>query len=87
MLNWPPNSPALNSIEHLWGVLEKKSPIHGGTTLQNTGHDGSAANVLVSDTTIHLQRYSGVHVLMGQSCFITTNGTYTILVNWFYCYG
>ncbi|KAK3538044.1 hypothetical protein QTP70_027398, partial [Hemibagrus guttatus] len=68
VLTWPPNSPVLNPIEHLWDVLNKigqKSPIHEGPTSQLTGLKGSAANILMPDTTAHLQGSSGVHAWTG----------------------
>ncbi|MBN3305358.1 IRF3 factor, partial [Amia calva] len=43
------------------GCAGQTSPIHGGPTSQLTGLKGSAVNVLVPDTTAHLQRCSGVH--------------------------
>ncbi|KAM9391739.1 BAR/IMD domain-containing adapter protein 2-like 2 [Pholidichthys leucotaenia] len=49
VLTWPPNSPDLNPVEHLWDLLDKQ--IHGGPTSELTGLKGSAANILVSDTT------------------------------------
>ncbi|XP_053538195.1 disks large homolog 3 isoform X3 [Ictalurus punctatus] len=61
------------------GCDGQTSPIHGGPTLQLTGLKGSAANVLVPDTTAHLQRSCGVRASTGQSCFGGTRGTYTIL--------
>ena len=45
------------------------SLIHGGPTSQLTGLKGSAANILVPDTTAHLQGSSGVHASTGQLCF------------------
>ncbi|KAK3513688.1 hypothetical protein QTP70_028775 [Hemibagrus guttatus] len=45
------------------------SPIHGGPTSQLKGLKGSSANILVPDTTAHLQGSSGVHASMGQGCF------------------
>ena len=56
--------------------------IHGGPTSQLTGLKGSAANVLVPDTTEHFQRSSGVHATMGQGCFGGKMGTYTIFGRW-----
>lgn len=44
-------------------------PIHGGCTSEFTELIGFAAHVLVPDTTDHLQGSSGVHALIGQSCF------------------
>lgn len=34
MLAWPPHSPDLNLIKHLWDVLDKQAQFHGGPTLQ-----------------------------------------------------
>ncbi|KAK3561066.1 hypothetical protein QTP86_026371 [Hemibagrus guttatus] len=45
------------------GCAEQTSLIHRGPTLQLTGLKGSAANILVPDTTAHLQGSSGVHAL------------------------
>ena len=75
VMTWPPNPPHLNPIEHLWDVV---SPIHGGPTLQLTGLKGSAANILVPDTTAHLQGSSGVHASTGQGCFGSKRGTNNI---------
>ncbi|GBN70800.1 hypothetical protein AVEN_172431-1 [Araneus ventricosus] len=30
-MNWPPRSPDLNSLEHLWDVLEKGVKVHQTT--------------------------------------------------------
>lgn len=65
------------------GCAGQTSRIHGDRTLQLTGLEGSAANVLVADTTGYHQRSCGVHALMGQSCFGSTRGAYTILDGWF----
>ncbi|KAK3529425.1 hypothetical protein QTP70_031116, partial [Hemibagrus guttatus] len=67
-----PNSPDLNLIEYLWDVLNKQSLIHGGPTSQLKGLKGSAADILVPDTTAHLQKSCGVHTSRGQSCFGST---------------
>ncbi|KAK3508781.1 hypothetical protein QTP70_006023 [Hemibagrus guttatus] len=45
----------LNPIEHLWDVLDKQALLMDNNTLQLTGFKGSAANMLVPDTTAHLQ--------------------------------
>ena len=65
-----------------WGVdlaskfsrSQSKSLIHGGPTSQLTGLKGSGANILVPDTTAHLQGSSGVHALMVQGCFGSKGG-------------
>ncbi|KAK3514617.1 hypothetical protein QTP70_021529, partial [Hemibagrus guttatus] len=44
----------------------QSSQIHRGPTSQLTGLKGSAANILVPDTTAHLQGSSGAHASMGQ---------------------
>lgn len=41
-----------------------------GATSQLTGLKGSSANVLVPDTTAHLQRACGAHASMDQNCFV-----------------
>lgn len=51
----PPVSPDLIPVRRLWDVLY---PIHGGPTLWLTGHKGSAANILVPDTTENGQWFS-----------------------------
>ena len=79
VLTWPPNSPDLNSNRASVGCAEQTSPIHGGPTLQLTGLQGSAANILVPDTTAHLQGSRGVHASTGQGCFGSKRGTNTIL--------
>ncbi|KAK3534682.1 hypothetical protein QTP86_020344 [Hemibagrus guttatus] len=61
------------------GCAGQKSLIHGGPTSQLTGLKGSAANILVPDTTAHLQGSSGVHALTCQDCFGSKRGTNTIL--------
>ncbi|KAK3543536.1 hypothetical protein QTP70_023867, partial [Hemibagrus guttatus] len=61
------------------GCTGQTSPIHGVPTSQLAGLKGSAANILVPDTTAHLQG-SGVHALMGQGCFGSKRRTNTILV-------
>ena len=47
---------------------------------------GSGVNVLVPDTTVHLQGCSGVHASMGQGCSGNKRGTKTILGRWYQCY-
>lgn len=42
---------------------------------------GSAANILVPNTTAHIQTSCGVHASTGQSCFACERGTYIILGN------
>ncbi|KAK3558608.1 hypothetical protein QTP86_021665 [Hemibagrus guttatus] len=67
VLTPPPNSPDLNPIQHLWDVLDKLVPSMEARTSQLTGLKGSAANILVSDTTAHLQGSSGVHASTSQA--------------------
>ncbi|MBN3308071.1 DISC1 protein, partial [Amia calva] len=57
----PPYIQRSQSNQASMGCAGQTSPIHGGPTSQFTGLKGSAANVLVPDTTAHLQRSSGVH--------------------------
>lgn len=59
------------------GCAGQASPIHGGSTAQLTGAKGSAAYNVVSDTTAHLQRSSGVHNPMGQGRFDSKRGACT----------
>ena len=86
VLNWPPNTPDVNPAEHLWDVLDKQVQSMEGPTSQLTGHKGSAANILVPDTTAHLQGSSGIHSSVGQGCFGSKRGTNTILGRWSQCY-
>ena len=51
------------SIQSICGMC---CPIHGGPTSQLTGLKGSAAKILLPDTTAHLCGSSGVHVSIGQ---------------------
>lgn len=37
--------------------------------LQLTEPKGSALNIMVPDTTVHLQEFSGLHASTGQGCF------------------
>ncbi len=62
------------------GCAGPTNPIHGGPTSQLAG---SAAKVLVPDTTWHVQRPSWVHALTYPSCFGITRETYTVLCRWF----
>ncbi|KAK3552217.1 hypothetical protein QTP86_005984 [Hemibagrus guttatus] len=60
VLAWPPNSPDLNPIQHLWDVLNKQV-----RSMEATPHNlqdlKTVANILVPDPTAHLQGSSGVH--------------------------
>ena len=67
VLTWPLNSQCL-------GPIGQTSPIHGGPTSKLTGLTGSAADVLVPDTTAHLQRSNRVHASMDQSCLAVKGG-------------
>ena len=64
------------------GCAGQTSPIHGGPTSQLTGLKGSPANILVLDTTAHLQGSSGVHASTGQGCFGSKIWTNIILRWW-----
>ena len=68
------------------GCAGQTSPIHGGPTSQLTGLKGSAANILVPDTTAHLQGSSGVYAWTGQGCFGSKSVTNTKLGRWSKCY-
>ncbi|XP_048831050.1 RNA-binding protein Nova-1 isoform X4 [Brienomyrus brachyistius] len=72
VLTWPPNSTDVTQIEHQWDVMDKE-------VLDRLDLERSAANVLVPDTTRHLQRSCGVRASVGQSCSRSTRGTDTIL--------
>lgn len=52
--------------------------IHGGSTSQLAGLKGSAANVVVPDTTGHLWS-----VCLNAAVFGSTRETYTMLGRWF----
>ena len=64
------------------GCAGQTSLIRGDPTSQLTGFKGSAPNILVPDTTAHLQGYSGVHASMGQGGFGSKRGTNTVLGRW-----
>ncbi len=68
VLPGPPNSPDINSIEHLcWTNKINPWRLHLSTY------------VLVSDVPGHAQGSRGVHASMHQSCFGSTKGTYMII--------
>lgn len=48
LTNEPPNSP---DLKHLWCVLHKQVPKHGGPTVQLAELKGSAANSFGSNST------------------------------------
>ncbi|KAK3515693.1 hypothetical protein QTP70_028532 [Hemibagrus guttatus] len=79
VLTWPPNFPRSQSNRASVGCAGQTRPIHGGPTSQLRELKGSAANILVPDTTAHLQGSSGVHASTGQGCFGSKRGTNTIL--------
>jgi len=81
VLTWP-QFPRSQSNQASVGCAEQTSPIHTGPTLQLTGLKGSAANILVPDTTAHLQGSSGVHASTSQGCFGSKRGNNTILGRW-----
>ncbi|KAK3549732.1 hypothetical protein QTP86_007743 [Hemibagrus guttatus] len=66
VLTWPPNSPDLNPIQHLWDVLNKQ--VRSMETPPRNLEDlkESTANILVPDPTAHLQGSSGVHASTGK---------------------
>ncbi|KAK3569465.1 hypothetical protein QTP86_031433 [Hemibagrus guttatus] len=64
------------------GCAGQMTLIHGGPTSQLTGLEGSAANILVPDTTAHLQGTSGVYALTCQGCFGRKRGTNTMMDGW-----
>ena len=64
------------------GCAGQTSPIYGGSTSQLTGLKGSAANILVPDTTANFQGSRGVHASMGQGCFGSNKETNTIVGRW-----
>ncbi|KAK3511175.1 hypothetical protein QTP70_032220, partial [Hemibagrus guttatus] len=74
VFTWPPNSPDLSPITHLWDVLDKQ--VHSMEAPPRNLQDlkGSAANILVPDNTAYLQGSSGVHALMDQGCFGSKRG-------------
>lgn len=71
------SSPDLSPFKHDKQVRSIKAP-------RLTGLKGIAANLLVSDTTVHFQRSCGVLALTGYNCFGVTRGTYIKLGRWLY---
>ncbi|KAK3531714.1 hypothetical protein QTP70_025948, partial [Hemibagrus guttatus] len=69
VLTWPPNSPDLSPIERLWDVLDKPVRSMEASTSQLTGLKGSAANILVPDTTAHLYTFRDLVESMPQWTF------------------
>lgn len=69
VLPWPPNSPDVNTIDHLWDVEKQLSNLSSMEALP-------AADILVPGT----QR---VYISTGQSWFGSTCGAHTILRRWF----
>ena len=70
----PPNSSRIQSKRASVGCARQTSPIHEGPTSQLIGLKGSAANILVPDTTAHLQGSRGVHAFTGQGRFGSKRG-------------
>ena len=64
VLPWPPNFPDLSPVEHPMGCVGTTNPIYGGPILQLAGLERTTANVWMSDTTGHVQRFCGVYGLM-----------------------
>ena len=58
--------------------IQLSMEIHGGPISQLTGLKGSAANILVPDTTAHLQESNGVYASTGQGCFGSKRETNSI---------
>lgn len=63
MLNWPPDSPDINSIKHPWDVLDKSDPRR--PTSQHTGLESAAVNVSLSKSTADLHWSCGVNDSIG----------------------
>ena len=74
VFTWPPNSSRIQSKRASVGCARQTSPIHEGPTSQLIGLKGSAANILVPDTTAHLQGSRGVHAFTGQGRFGSKRG-------------
>jgi len=66
VLIWPPNSQDPKSNLTFVGCAGPTSSIHGVSTSQPTGFEGSTANNLVPETTGHLQGSCRVHASVGQ---------------------
>jgi len=76
VLPWPPNSKSA-----FVGYAGPTSLIHRSSTSQPTGLEGSAANIMVSDTTGNLQESCGVHALVG-TVFGSIRQTNSSLCRW-----
>lgn len=57
------------------GCAGQINPIHGGPISQLKGLKGSAATILVKNTTVHIQRFCGVHASMDQRYFVAQEGS------------
>lgn len=76
----PQNSPGLSMIKRLWDVLDERVRCMRAPPL-NLQDLKDLLNILVPDTTSHLQRSCVVHAWTGQSCFAITRGTYCTWFN------
>lgn len=71
----------------LRNMVKSSNPVCSRSTSQLTGLIGSAAKLLVLDTTGLLQRSCRIHALAGWSCFGSMSRTNSILDRWLSCFG
>ena len=84
VLPWPPNSPDLNPIEHLWDVLDQqvRSTAAPPQNLQDLKDLLLIFWCQIPQSTFRPQGSCGVHASACWCCFGGTRGTNSILGRW-----
>ena len=70
----PSKFPRFQSNHYLWDLLAIVRYMVSNSWRPHMQFTGTAANILVPDTTGHINGSSGVHATMGQGCFGSNKG-------------